>query len=451
MTIILVGLNHRTTPVELREQLSLAGCGLTMALEELDQAIRLKGRHEQLREAVILSTCNRLEVYAVADGEKAGQAAIEDFLSQLQGIPLAELQPHLYFMTDHDAVAHLMRVASGLDSMILGEPQILGQVSQAIGDARQAGVSGPLLSHLFAQATHAGKRARAETDISRHTTSVSHAAALLAQEKVGDLAEKQIVLIGAGEMAEVAAQALQARGAGEIVCINRTFSRAEALAGKIGGRSVNWYHLPEALAQADVVITATGAPHTIIYASDVEKVILQREERPLLFVDIAVPRDVEEEVDRLPGVIRYDIDDLQLTLDENLAQRQAAIPAVEAIVREEVDAFVEWARSRQVAPVITDLRRRAAEIASAEVDVALRRLDGLNAHEHEIINRLAHRIVNKLLHEPTMILKAQAADGNGYAYAHAVRELFALGEAEQPGGNGEPAKHAGNGHRPAHE
>jgi glutamyl-tRNA reductase len=457
MTILLVGLNHRTAPLALREQLALSGCAMTMALDDLpvrgalDGAPARSGKSAEpppLQEAVILSTCNRLEVYANPRSIGGGRAAVEAFLSRLQNIPLHTLKPHLYFVHGQDVVIHLMRVAAGLDSMILGEAQILGQVSDAFTVAKTANTTGPVLSHLFSQAVHAGKRARTETTISRHTTSVSHAAAGLITEKLGGLEEANVLVIGAGEMAEVALQALVDRGARRLTCMNRTFASVVELAGRFGGQARPWHEIPEGLAWADVVLSATGAPHTIIQADTVAEILPARVGRPLLFIDVAVPRDIDEAVGELPGVARYDIDDLQQVLDENMAQREAAIPQVEAIIAEEAASFAEWLSSRQVAPVIADLRRYAAGIAQAEVAGALNRLGGLSEQEQKVVERLARRIVNKLLHEPTVRLRAQAASGNGYAYAHVVRELFDLDalEPEEPlashanGSNGRPAE-----------
>ncbi len=254
---------------------------------------------------------------------------------------------------------------------------------------------------------------------------------LLAEAKLGDLSAARVLLVGSGEMAEQAARALQAHGAADITCINRTFARAEALARKFGMKARNWPSLAEALAQADVVFTATGAPHIVIDAGDVAAVLPQREGRPLLLIDIAVPRDVDEAAGDLPGVARYDIDDLQSAVDVNRAQREAAVPQVEAIIEEETARFVEWLHSRQIVPVIADLRRQAEALAQEEVEQALQRLEGLDAHGQQVVARMAHRIVQKLLHAPTVRLKALAESGNGYVYAHAMWELFGLGQQEE--------------------
>lgn len=245
-----------------------------------------------------------------------------------------------------------MRVAAGLDSMMLGDPQILGQVAHAFDEAQAARTSGAILSHLFTQALHAGKRARTETGVGRQTTSVGHAAALLIKAKVEDLSCTPVLVVGAGKMAALAARALQMHGARDITCINRTCARAEVVADQVQGRALPWASLSAGLAAADVVMTATGAPHTVISIDDVEPVLARRRGRALLFVDIAVPRDVDTAVGDLPNVQRYDVDDLQAVLDANWAQRRAAVPAVEAVVQEAVEQVTTWLHSREVVPVI---------------------------------------------------------------------------------------------------
>ncbi len=429
MAIILVGLNHRTAPVTLREQLSLSGCALDLALSELNagQAAQADGHRPALgvRESVILSTCNRLEIYAVGEASTA-LAALARFLAELQGLPLEQLLPHLYLLEAQAAAEHLLRVAAGLDSQILGEPQILGQVAQAQARAQAAGAIGPVLSQLFTRAVRAGKRARSETAIGRYPTSVSHAAAHLAKHAWGDLSQAHVLIVGAGEMAELAAKAVYGEGARRIVCVNRTFARAEHLARRVEGQALHWGGLANALAEADVVITATGAPHTVIDRDDLRRVLPLRKRTPLVILDIAVPRDVEPEVDELPGVLRYDIDRLQDAVDANRAQREAAVPQVEAIVQQELEGFFHWLRARQVTPVIVELRRKAERIAQSELELALRRLPDSGPRVEQVMTLLAHRIINKLLHEPTVRLKAEAANGNGVAYADALCELFAL-------------------------
>jgi glutamyl-tRNA reductase len=276
------------------------------------------------------------------------------------------------------------------------------------------------------QAARVGKRARSETAISRHTTSISHAAVLLAQDKVHNLRDAQTLVVGAGEMGVLAAEALHMHGVRAITCINRAEAGAQALAQRVQGRALAWSSLPEALVWADVVITATSAPYPIIHVQDVGRVLTQRHGRPLVFVDIAIPRDVEETVGDLSAVYRYDIDDLHAVLDANHAQREAAIPEVETIIEDELARFVAWLHHRQVVPIIADLRGKALALADDEVQQALRQLEGLPERDQQVITRLAHRIVNKLLHTPTMCLKTHTTNGNNGDYARVVRDLFAL-------------------------
>lgn len=434
MTIAVVGLHFRTAPVELREKLALSGCALSMAFQELHSRVEAEGCEEgrALDEAVILSTCNRLEVYLSAHNPALGMAVVERFLAGLQNIPLDELRPHLRRHGREDAVRHLMRVAAGLDSMVLGEPQILGQVTQAFEEAHAAGLTGPVLSRLFAQAIHAGKRARNESIISRYTTSVSHAAAHLLIQEVALGQSARVLLIGAGEMAVLAAQALTRLDVRNLGFVNRTWSRAETLADEYGGTAHTWSQLDDALLWADAVICATGAPHTVIYRRDVEEAIARRAGRPLLIVDIAVPRDVEAGVGQIPGVLYRDIDDLQSVVDANLELRRAAVPQVEAIIHEEIVRFGEWYSGRQVTPVIRNLRDWAQKVVQEEVRQTLNRLPEADERTQRVVSRMAHRLVNRLLHEPTTRLRLQAAEGNGVGYALAVRELFALDATDSP-------------------
>jgi glutamyl-tRNA reductase len=322
--------------------------------------------------------------------------------------------------------------------MILGESQILGQVSQALLEAQAAGTTGAVLSQLFERAAHSGKRARTETAISRHSTSTSHAASRLIGEMTGGLNDAHVLIVGAGEMAEVAARALSDRGVGKLSFINRTYSRAEGLARKIPGQALNWSELQSGLIGVDAVLTATGAPHIVIHKSDVQQAIDERAGKPLFVVDIAVPRDVEVGVDELPGVRLFDIDDLKSVVDENIASRQAAVPQVEAIVQEEADRYQEWLSERGVVPVLVALRRKAKSIAQEEMKRNSEEFERLDPEGQERVSRMVHRIVNKLLHDPTVRLKAAAADGNGVEYADALRDLFALdtsgvSESKTPG------------------
>jgi glutamyl-tRNA reductase len=423
MPVTLVGVNHRTAPLALRERMAaadlLAGPELLAATSAVPDAT---GRSPGvLGEVIVLSTCNRLEVYGVAEHPPSGVAAIRQFLAQLGRIEPERLAPHLHEAEGRAAVEHLMRVAAGLESMMLGETQILGQVAAAAQRAKP--VAGPILPRLFQRAVHAGKRARSETGISRHSTSVGQAAVLLAEEQTGGLAGARTVVVGAGRMAQAVARRLAHHAVGSITVISRTPPHSQALAATVRGRALDWSALPEALAHGDVVFSATSAPRHVIGVTAVQAALPARRGRPLLFVDIAVPTDVEEAVGGLPGVRRFDIDDLRWVIDSGLAERRAAIPAVEAIVAEETQAFLEWMSSHQVLPVIQGLHRRAQALADAEVQMALRRLGGLDQHGQRVVANLGHRIVKKLLHEPTTRLKSRAVAGT---HSQALVELFAL-------------------------
>jgi glutamyl-tRNA reductase len=423
-SIILVGLSHHSAPVELRERFALTAGNLEASLLDL--------RNGLLSECAIVSTCNRLEVYALAKDHKQGWQAIEYYLIVLCGLSPDVLRPYLYRMSGADTIEHLMRVACGLESMMLGETQILGQVNEALAQAQAAGTASGVLSHLFTHAIHTSKRAHTETAISYHTTSISHAAAKLVQHERGSLTNLNILILGAGEMAALAARAVQIRGAQQITLISRAFDRSEAVAQSIGANAASWAQLTDMLVRADVIISATGASQPVLHRRDVESVLAIRSGRPLLVIDIAVPRDVDPMVGLLPHVRCFNIDDLQAILDENQAERQAAVPKVEIIIQQEQRSFLDWLHSREVVPVISELYRHALSIVDSEIERTLNKLDGLTPHEQKVISQFGYRIANKLLHEPTVRLKAAATEGSGMSYAHLIREMFALEEAHNP-------------------
>ncbi len=430
MRIVLVGMNHTTAPVHIRERVALSGEALHEALGELQALLQTpeQAHHGCLArgEGAILSTCNRLEVYAAVGDDDAGVAErIERLLADLGGFPPTALGAHLYRREGEEAVRHLLRVAAGLDSMVLGEPQILGQVADAYQAALAMGTVGPILSALFRQAIHAGKRARTETAIGRHPTSVSHAAVVLASQVLGDLKGRRVLLVGAGEMAEAAARSLAAAGASEFRIISRTYTRADELARPLGGSAMAWEQIGEALTWADIVLTSAAAPHTIIHAEGVREIMAGRGERPLFFIDIAVPRNVDPAVERLPHVHLYDIDDLHAITDGSLAERRREIPKVEAIVAEEAREYLAWLRVQSVVPTLKELRSKAEAIAREELQRTLTRLPRLSESERRVIAAMTHSIVQKILHEPTVRLKEYAS--NGYdEYGEALRELFGL-------------------------
>jgi glutamyl-tRNA reductase len=429
--VLLIGVNHTTASVTLRERLAISGTRLAEALTHFG----LSNSHGPtlLPEGVILSTCNRLEIYAVADDVHQGHEALVQFLSQNRSaslwdrqVSVKELADVVYLRSDAEAVTHLTQVACGLDSMIVGEPQILGQVTDAYQAALSRNATGPVLNTLFRHAIQAGKRARTETAISQYATSVPSAAAALAEQEMGDLKDRIVLVIGAGDMGQIAARTLMARGAKGIIVANRTYDRGLKLARELNCEAMTFDRQAEALARADIVVTATDAPHVIVTPQKMTTAMVQRPERPMLIVDIAVPRDTDPAVADIPGVRLFDIDDLHDVVNGNLEARQREIPRVEAIVAEEAAAFMAWFHALDVVPTITDLRHRAEAIKAQELDKALDRLGGLSDREREVVRALAHGLVNKLLHEPTIRLKQHAAQGNGYLYTGVARELFGL-------------------------
>ncbi|MCP4516649.1 MAG: glutamyl-tRNA reductase, partial [Delftia sp.] len=360
------------------------------------------------------------------------QQKIQDYLSSVSGVPREVFAPHLQLRQGQEAGLHLCQVASGLDSMILGEPQIQGQVATAYQLAMAHHSTGTVLNALFRAALHSGKRARTETAISKHATSISHAAVELASQIFDDLAQKCILLIGAGEMAELAAKNLVDNGVADLLVVNRSPGRAASLAQKFGGEALKWERLTQALCQADIVISSTSAPHAILTRENVATAMHVRRNRPLFLIDIAVPRDIEPAVGELSNAFVYDIDDLQQVVKANLEQRQREIPHVQAIVEAEMKDFMAWFRALDVVPTIVDLRQHAERVRQAELERAMRRLDHLSEQEQKVVAALSRRIVNKILHQPTTRLKQRAKDCQAHSYVAAIRDLFELSAEHAP-------------------
>jgi glutamyl-tRNA reductase len=422
MVIFCLGLSHQTAPVELRERLSYPTGALKAALARF--GCDHHARRARLKELVILSTCNRLELYAVAPTED--YAAALDFIRETRQVNIADFEPYLYRYAQNEAVEHLARVAAGLDSMTLGEPQILGQITDAFEQALGHDAAGPILSELFRAMIHTGKRARAETAIGHNPATISSVAVKLVETAIGDLPEAHVLILGAGEMAELAVKAFRARGTMSLTVVNRTLERARRLAEQWGAQALTFEQLGQAMIGADIVITSTGAPHTLVTVDLVRAVMQQRPDRPLVLIDIAVPRDVDPDVRSIPHVHCYDIDDLQSHLTDTVAERVREVPHVEAIVAEEVNVFVKWMQSLEIKPVITDLRARADAIRRVELEKTLRHLPNLDESERRSVECLSESLVNKLLHDLTLRLKAEAGNGHAADYAAAVRYLFAL-------------------------
>lgn len=408
-----VGLSHHTAPIAMREQLSFTADKTQNALAFAPQF--------GLDELVIISTCNRLELYAYADNYHK----VRDFLATVQETCAQKLEAHLYHYGGAEAANHLCRVASGLDSMVLGEPQILGQVASAFERSTQLGAIGKNLTRLFRTAIRTGKRARTETDISQNAVSISTAAIQLAQSRVGDLQDKEILIVGAGEMAQLALKHLQSRGLEKVSIANRSVERAQCLLPD--GRVYGLGDLPEALMAADVVFTATAAIVPVVTAELVQNVMAQREERPLAFVDLAVPRDVAPAVAHLLNVQLYDVDDLQSQVDEALWLRQRAVPKVEKIIGDELKRYRKKQKEAAVTPVISGLHQRAEEIRQKELERALRFLPAdLDEKTREQFEYFSQSLIKKLLHEPTIRLRKEAANDHADQYVESMRFLFGI-------------------------
>jgi glutamyl-tRNA reductase len=420
VSVIVVGLNHRTVPLEMLERTTVSASRLPKALADLRS-------RDHLDEAVVLSTCMRTEIYAVADKYHGGVQDVRNFLGEIGFLAPEEFTDHLYSFHDETAVAHLFKVAAGLDSAVVGESEILGQVRDAWQRAREEDAAGAQLASLFRHAVEVGKRARSETGIARGTTSVSQAAVEMAAGRLGSLAGKRILVVGAGDMGEGVALALAgSRGIGEVLVANRTWATAVKLARRVGGRAVELGALPAALEQADVLLTVTGAPAVIVEAADLTPVMANRPDRPLLVVDVAVPRDVDPAVGRLPGVTLLDMDDLKAFAAAGVAARRKEIARVEAILAEEVERYSASSAAREVAPVVAALRARADELRTAELDRFRSRLAGLDPKQRAAVESLTRGLVNKLLHEPTVRLKQEGGTPRGERLAEALRTLFGL-------------------------
>jgi glutamyl-tRNA reductase len=417
-----LGLNHQTASVTLREQLAFTPTRLEISLARL--GCGNGGGSHQIRELVILSTCNRVELYAVTAGSSF--EPLEAFLSESRNIPIQDFSSQIYRLSDETAVNHLLEVAAGLDSVVIGEPQILGQVTDAYSAARRHGTAGKILSRLFQTAIHAGKRARTETTISHNPASISSVAVSLISEKVHQLQDARIMVVGAGEMAELAVEALRKRGARQITVVNRTVQRAQELAKRWDGQAEALEMLIELLPETDIVITSTGAPHTIIHGSMVDKAISQRPDRALILMDIAVPRDVDPEVGDIPGVHLYDMDTLAAQLEHSISKREAEVPQVKEILAEELASFMEYVTTLNVVPIIVEMRRQADAIRQAELEKTIRRIPDLPPDTQERIDALTKSIVNKLLHSPTARLRKEASGPNAVDYADIARGLFGL-------------------------
>ncbi len=425
MQLLLVGVSHRTAPIELRERLDFSARGVDRALTALSGT----GAHH---EATIVSTCNRVELYVACDDSNAARGAIQHFLSEFHGIPREQLAPHIYSKTGHEAASHLYRVAAGLDSLVMGEPQILGQVKEAYGVASQMGCTGPLLNKLFHSAFAAGKRVRSETALAEGAVSVSYAAVELARKIFGTLKGRTVLVIGAGEMGKLTAVHMQSQGIGRLIITSRTAAHAEALASSIGGSSMPWDALSTSLVEADILITATGASTPIISRAVIAQTMKARRSRPLFIIDIAVPRDVEANAGDLEQVFLYNIDDLQAVVQENISKRGTEAADAEKIIGQEVAKFVSWLNSRGAVPTIVALRQRFESVRQSELRRLEPKMASLPPEARARVDEITRLIMEKLLINPTEQLKSASDADTVAAYSDALTRLFGLAADDAP-------------------
>jgi glutamyl-tRNA reductase len=425
VSLVVIGLNHRTTPVELLERMAVPPPELAKALHTLE-------RSDNLAEVAVLSTCNRTEVYARCTRFHPAVEDVRHFLTDQSGLDPDTITDHLYTYHDDAAVAHLFGVAAGVDSMIVGEGEILGQVREAWQVAEREGMIGQLLSRVFHQSVEVGKRARTETGIGRHAVSVSSAAVAVAGERLGGLDNRRVLVVGAGDVGTGMAIALNGAGVGEIVVANRSRERAAELAARVGGRAIGLDTVRDALVDTDVLLASTGAPDVLLERSEIEAAMSRRDGRALLIVDIAVPRNVDPGVGQVFGVTLLDIDGLKAFAAESLDQRRQEIGKVREIVTEELDKFRLERSAREVAPLISSMRARAEELRSAELARFRSRLAELDDDERAAVDALTRGLVNKLLHDPTVRVKDAAGTARGELYADALAALFGLEDASEP-------------------
>jgi glutamyl-tRNA reductase len=423
MDILIVGLSHKTAPVDIREKISFDG-------EVLNEGIKAVTGYPNISEALIVSTCNRVEVYTAAPRRNLDEARedVASFISDFHKVPRDKLDPHLYTLEGEEAVRHIFRVASSLDSMVVGEAQILGQVKDAFNCAAGMQVTGNILNRLMHKAFSVAKRVRSETRIATSAVSISYAAVELAKKIFGELEGKTVMLIGAGEMAELAARHLLNNGVQHITVVNRTYENAVKLAKEFRGTAAPYDELEQQMELADIVITSTGSPVTIISKKMVQAVIKKRRNQPMFFIDIAVPRDIDADVNEVGNVYAYDIDDLEGVVEANIKTRSKEATKAEDIVQTELQGFRDWMRSREVFPTIVTLREWAEDIRKGELDKTIKRMDELTEADRKKVEAMTEAMLNKILHGPISEMKRAAHKKEGSEMVEVVRKIFKLEE-----------------------
>ncbi|MDQ0188288.1 glutamyl-tRNA reductase [Alicyclobacillus cycloheptanicus] len=421
MQLMMVGMNHRTAPVELRERVAIAEADLEPIYLQFSQS-------RTLFESVVLSTCNRTELYVVGASVQSVRDYLQKFLARRAGMSEEAMLPHVMWLQGEAVVRHLMRVASGLDSMVVGETQILGQVRDAFRVASECGATGLILNQLMRTAIHLGKRAHTETAIGQNAVSVSYAAVQLAKKVFGDLHGRQVLVVGAGKMGRLTTQHLHANGIGALRVVNRSLERAEQLAEEFGGTAIEWSALAGALATADIVISSTGAPGLVITKEQVEAAVRGRGGRPLVLIDIAVPRDIDPAAAHTSHVFLYDIDDLEGVVAANQAERAREAETVGRMIDETFASFVAWLAEQRVVPVISAIREKGAEIQASVMASLERKLPELSERERKLIRKHAMSIVNQLLRDPIRNMKEIATAQGGADAVQLFAQLFGVSE-----------------------
>jgi len=417
MNLIVIGVNHQTAPVEVREQFAIPEA-------RLPEAVKTLAAQPGIEEAMIVSTCNRVELVARA---RDANVDLHGCLRELYGFDTQAYRKYLYEYRERDAVRHVFRVASSLDSMVVGEPQILGQVKEAYATARAVGAVNSQLDALYSRAFAVAKRVRTETAIATSAVSIASVAVELAKKIFGNLEGKSVYLVGAGKMCELAARHLMAHGASKIYVGNRTFERAAALAKKFNGEPIAFEQLHDTVDRADIVISSTGAPHTIFRKEHGERYLSRRKNRPMFFIDIAVPRDVDPEMNKLDGIFVYDIDDLQQVVSSHISDRRAEADRAEAIVQLEVDKFQARLQTLDVVPTIVSLQEHLETVRQAEIDRVRGRLGTLTPEQEMAVEALSRGIINKIMHTPITTLKSAARESSeSTTIVELVRKLFNL-------------------------
>ena len=421
MELIVIGLNHKTASIEIRERLAFSE-------DELEKALHQVQSLPSFKENMIVSTCNRVEIYGAARNEDRAAYELKQFLSKFHGLPLKEFESHLYLLTSEDAVRHIFRVASSLDSMVVGEPQILGQIKSAYQLSVESKTSGLILHRLLHRAFHVAKRVRAETLIGNSPVSVSSVAVELGKKIFETLEQKTVLLIGAGEMCELAAQHLMGAGVEKIIVTNRTYERAAALADQFKGEAVPFEEMNTGLKRADIVISATNSPQYLIRHDQIQRVMKDRRQKPIFFIDIADPRDIEPKVGDIENAYLYNLDDLQRVANDNIKDREKEAQKAETLVQEEVARFVSWYRSLEVTPTIAALRRKFEEIRKGELQKTLSLHPDLTEKEKRSLEAMTSAIINKILHSPLSLLKRTHEEAVTDLYVDSLRTLFEIQE-----------------------